>query len=113
MMKTAGGWYAGRETNTGDFTADALYYLFDEMDMDVDVAIMNGGGIRNGAITGELTFTFHARTYTLSEMWLCLMEVSGQQILDALENGAPKTTVPRIRFSDQVDSCMYQDLPMR
>ena len=26
------------------------------MDMDVDVAIMNGGGIRNGASTGELTY---------------------------------------------------------
>src|SRR5699024_9399052 len=41
-----------QETNTGDFAADALYYLFDNMDMDVDVAIMNGGGIRNEAITG-------------------------------------------------------------
>ena len=45
-----------QETNTGDFAADALYYLFDSMGMDVDVAVMNGGGIRNGAVTGEITY---------------------------------------------------------
>ena len=44
-----------QETNTGDFAADALYYLFDNMDMDVDVAIMNGGGVRNKAITGDIS----------------------------------------------------------
>ena len=76
-----------QETNTGDFTADALYYLFDEMDMDVDVAIMNGGGIRNGAITGELTYLSCKDIHTFGNV-ACLMEVSGQQILDALEWGA-------------------------
>ena len=29
-----------QETNTGDFAADALYYLFDNMGLDVDVAVM-------------------------------------------------------------------------
>ncbi len=36
-----------QETNSGDFAADALYYLFDYMDLHVDIAVMNGGGIRN------------------------------------------------------------------
>lgn len=45
-----------QSTNTGDFAADALYYLFDEMGMEVDVAIMNGGGIRNGLVTGEISY---------------------------------------------------------
>ena len=45
-----------QETNTGDFAADALYYLFDDMGLDVDVAIMNGGGIRNKTVTGDLTY---------------------------------------------------------
>ena len=36
-----------QETNTGNFAADALYYLFDNMGLDVDVAVMNGGGVRN------------------------------------------------------------------
>ena len=53
-------------TNTGDFAADALYYLFDEMGMDVDVAVMNGGGIRNEAITGELTYLSCKEKMTLS-----------------------------------------------
>ena len=39
-----------QETNTGDFAADALFYLFDQMDMDVDGAIVYGGGIRNESI---------------------------------------------------------------
>lgn len=76
-----------QETNTGDFTADALYYLFDQMDMDVDVAVMNGGGIRNGAITGELTYLSCKEIHTFGNV-ACLLEVSGQQILDALEWGA-------------------------
>lgn len=73
-----------QETNSGDFSADALYYLFDEMDMDVDVAVMNGGGIRNAAVTGELSY------YTCKEIHpfgnvACLLTVTGQQLLDALE----------------------------
>lgn len=55
--------------------------------MDVDVAIMNGGGIRNGAITGELTYLSCKDIHTFGNV-ACLMEVSGQQILDALEWGA-------------------------
>lgn len=76
-----------QETNTGDFCADALYYLFDSMDMDVDVAIMNGGGIRNKAITGELTYKTCKEIHTFGNV-ACLQTVTGQQLLDALEWGA-------------------------
>ena len=74
-------------TNTGDFAADALYYLFDEMDMDVDVAVMNGGGIRNNAITGELTYLTCKEIHTFGNV-ACLLTVTGQQLLDALEWGS-------------------------
>ena len=74
-------------TNTGDFSADALYYLFDEMGMEVDVAVMNGGGIRNGAITGELTYLSCKEIHTFGNV-ACLLRVTGQQILDALEWGS-------------------------
>ena len=74
-------------TNTGDFAADALYYLFDEMDMDVDVAVMNGGGIRNAAVTGELTYLTCKEIHTFGNV-ACLLQLSGQQILDALEWGS-------------------------
>ena len=75
------------ETNTGDFAADALYYLFDNMDLDVDVAIMNGGGVRNKAITGDLSYKSCKDIHTFGNV-ACLQTVTGQQILDALEWGA-------------------------
>lgn len=74
-------------TNTGDFSADALYYLFDEMGLDVDVAIMNGGGVRNKAVTGELSYLTCKEIHTFGNV-ACLQTVTGQTILDALEWGA-------------------------
>ena len=77
-----------QETNTGDFCADALYYLFDNMGLDVDVAIMNGGGIRNkAAITGDLTYKTAKEIHTFGNV-ACLQTITGQQLLDALEWGA-------------------------
>ena len=76
-----------QETNTGDFAADALYYLFDSMDLDVDFAVMNGGGIRNQAITGEITYLTCKDIHTFGNV-ACLQTITGQQMLDALEWGA-------------------------
>ena len=76
-----------QETNTGDFAADALYYLFDNMDLDVDVAIMNGGGVRNKAVTGELSYKTAKTIHTFGNV-ACLQTITGQQLLDALEWGA-------------------------
>ena len=76
-----------QETNTGDFAADALYWLFDEMNLDVDVAIMNGGGVRNKAITGDITYKVCKEIHTFGNV-ACLQVITGQQLLDALEWGA-------------------------
>lgn len=76
-----------QETNTGDFAADALYYLFDNMGLDVDVAVMNGGGVRNKAITGDISYLTCKSIHTFGNV-ACLQTVTGQQILDALEWGA-------------------------
>ena len=76
-----------QETNTGDFAADALYYLFDNMGLDVDVAIMNGGGVRNKAVTGQLTYKTAKDIHTFGNV-ACLQTITGQQLLDALEWGA-------------------------
>ena len=73
-----------QETNSGDFAADALYYLFDSMDLDVDFAVMNGGGIRNQALTGEITYLTCKEIHTFGNV-ACLLSVTGQQMLDALE----------------------------
>ena len=77
-----------QETVTGDFAADALYYLFDNMGLDVDVAIMNGGGIRNKTdITGEFSYKTAKEIHTFGNV-ACLQTITGQQLLDALEWGA-------------------------
>ncbi len=80
-----------QETNSGDFAADALYYLFSETTKvdghHVDMAIMNGGGIRNEAITGDISYLTCKNMHTFGNV-ACLIEVTGQQILDALEFGA-------------------------
>jgi len=73
-----------QSTNSGDFSADALYYLFDEMNMDVDLAVMNGGGIRNTALSGELTYLSCKKIHPFGNV-ACLLRVSGQQVLDMLE----------------------------
>jgi 2',3'-cyclic-nucleotide 2'-phosphodiesterase (5'-nucleotidase family) len=76
-----------QETNTGDFAADALYYLFESKDMPVDVAFMNGGGVRNKAITGDISYLTCKDIHTFGNV-ACLQTVTGQQLLDALEWGA-------------------------
>ena len=76
-----------QETNSGDLAADALYYLFDDMGLDVDVAVMNGGGVRNQAITGGITYKTCKDVHPFGNV-ACLQTVTGQQILDMLEWGA-------------------------
>ena len=77
-----------QETNTGDFAADALYYLFNVTEgLKVDAAIMNGGGVRNKAITGDMSYLTCKSIHTFGNV-ACLITVTGQQILDALEWGA-------------------------
>jgi 2',3'-cyclic-nucleotide 2'-phosphodiesterase (5'-nucleotidase family) len=81
----------GQETNCGDFAADALHFLFDNMGLDVDVAVMNGGGIRNKAdITGEMSYKTAKEIHTFGNV-ACLQTITGQQLLDALEWGSRST----------------------
>ena len=82
-------------TNTGAFAADALYYLFDNMGLDVDIAVMNGGGVRSKAITGDITYKTCKDIHTFGNV-ACLQTITGQQLLDALEWGARGTPVEQI-----------------
>lgn len=72
------------ETNSGDFAADALYYLFDGMELDVDIAVMNGGGIRNDALSGPISYKTCKDMHPFGNV-ACLQTVTGQQVLDMLE----------------------------
>ncbi len=75
-----------QETNLGDFAADALYYLFDNMGQKVDVAIVNGGAIRADMPVGDITNTLLATIHPYGDI-ACLHTITGQQLLDALEWG--------------------------
>ena len=45
------------ETNLGDFVADGIYTYFNEVEqLDCDIAMMNGGGIRTDVDAGKWTF---------------------------------------------------------
>lgn len=68
-----------RETNLGDFCADAW-----RMVSGADIAIMNGGGIRADLPAGDITYGGLLSIYPYGNT-LCVVEVSGQELLDALE----------------------------
>lgn len=70
------------ETNLGDFSADALRTV-----LDADIGIMNGGGIRADILKGDITYDTLLTVYPYGNMG-CVIEVTGQQIKDALEHGA-------------------------
>jgi 5''-nucleotidase/2'',3''-cyclic phosphodiesterase and related esterases len=70
------------ETNLGDFCADALRTV-----LGADVGIMNGGGIRDNIKQGDITYNNLLSVFPWSNMG-CVVEVTGQQIKDALEMGA-------------------------
>ena len=70
------------ETNLGDFVADAYRSI-----CQADIALVNGGGIRASISAGDVT----RKSLMDVNPWdnaMCVIEASGQQILDALEHGA-------------------------
>ena len=68
------------ETNLGDLCADA--YL--DQSGEADIAFVNGGGIRVQLDAGDLTLNDILKVHPFGNS-LTVIEVSGQQILDALE----------------------------
>lgn len=77
-----------QETNLGDLVADGIYAYFNEIEeLDCDLAVMNGGGIRADEAAGDWNFKTCKEVSPFGNV-ACLMEVTGQQIQDALEFGA-------------------------
>ena len=76
------------ETNLGDFVADGIYTYFNEVEqLDCDIAMMNGGGIRTDVDAGKWTFKTCKQVSPFGNV-ACLMSVTGKQIQDALEFAA-------------------------
>lgn len=73
------------ETNLGDLCADAYRSL-----LGADIGFVNGGGIRANIDKGDITYAEIIAVHPFGNS-ACLIEASGQQILDALELGAANT----------------------
>ena len=71
-----------QETNLGDLCADAYRIV-----LDADIAFVNGGGIRVDIPAGDITFEQIINVHPFGNM-ACVVEATGQQILDALEMGS-------------------------
>ena len=70
------------ETNLGDLCADAYRVL-----LGADIAFVNGGGIRADIAAGDITYEDIINVHPFGNE-ACLVETTGQDILDALEMGA-------------------------
>ena len=71
-----------QETNLGDLCADAYRVL-----LDADIGFVNGGGVRADIDAGDITYADIIKVHPFGNM-ACKIEVTGQQVLDALEMGA-------------------------
>ncbi len=73
------------ETNLGDLCADAY-----KDQSGADIAFVNGGGIRVSIAAGDITLNDILKVHPFGNE-MCVIEVTGQQVLDALEFGARNT----------------------
>lgn len=71
-----------QETNLGDLCADAYKNV-----LGADIAFVNGGGIRTSIAKGDITYGQIIAVHPFGNM-ACVVEATGQQILDALEFGS-------------------------
>ncbi|MBW7457624.1 5'-nucleotidase C-terminal domain-containing protein, partial [Paenibacillus sepulcri] len=74
-----------KETNLGNFIADGMLARAKEL-KNADVAIMNGGGIRTSIKLGDITMG-DLRTVMPFGNTLYVLDVTGQELKDGLENG--------------------------
>lgn len=70
------------ETNLGDLCADAYRIV-----LGADIAFVNGGGVRANIEEGDITYGDIISVHPFGNM-ACVIEATGQQILEALELGA-------------------------
>ena len=74
-----------QETNLGDLIPDSVYWYFNEIEgLNCDIGIGNGGGIRVDTPAGDFTYNSAKKIQPFGNV-ICLVELKGQDILDALE----------------------------
>ena len=73
-----------QETNLGDLCADAYRAMGES-----DVAFVNGGGVRASIPKGDITFGQIIKVHPFGNA-LCVVEATGEEIMDALEFSVSK-----------------------
>ena len=87
-MDDAGEWVVrNAENGLCDLVADSMLYSSEGTETGrADIGLYNAGGIRANIMTGEITFN-NALSVMPFNNTVCIVEVSGQTILDELEHG--------------------------
>lgn len=81
------------EIALGDFVADAYFYDTQKIwNTEADLALLNSGAVKNGIPAGDVSFMSCMDALPYGNE-LCMIETTGQNILDALEWGAKKIGV--------------------
>ena len=73
-----------QETNLGDLCADAYRAMGES-----DIAFVNGGGVRASIAAGDITFGQIIKVHPFGNA-MCVVEATGQEVLDALEFSCAK-----------------------
>ena len=81
-VKTGNRLVRNGETNLADLCADAFRF-----GTGADVSIINAGDVRDNLAQGEITYEDLLKVHPFSNL-ICVAEVTGQTLLDALEFGA-------------------------
>ena len=77
-----------QETNISDFTSDAFLASAAESNFGrADIALVHAGGIRTNIKAGDVTLNNSLSVLPYGNT-MCIIEISGQTLLDELENGA-------------------------
>lgn len=94
-----------RETNLGDFATDAIYWQVSQADTAPDAVVLNGGAIRASIKAGEIKLLDIHNVFPFNNQ-LCTIEVTGAQLLEALEAATQYSPEPMGAFP-QVSGITY------
>ena len=86
-----------KETNLGNLIADGMLYAAKQAGSGATIALQNGGGIRASIEQGQISIG-QVLTVLPFNNDLVTIDVTGQELLQALENGVSKVEVADGRF---------------
>lgn len=91
-----------RETNVGNYLSDCFIRRFGE----ADFAAQNGGGIRSAQPVGDMTFR-DVQAITPFGNTIVLIDLTGEQVMMALENSVSRYAATSGRFLQVSDELQY------